>query len=226
MAVTLVAHVTTDVTSSPATSSAIDTTGAGLIVVGVTVGGAPATNSITDNKANQWTALTAASGTGRNGLRMFYAKRPLVGAGHTFTDSAGSNGSMIVSAFSGILVDPFDGQGTGSSGAGSTSLDAGLVSPIHDYELIVTCFTIDDPAGNTIACAGFTVIDTFDVVVGSTYGLSMAYQVQGVKTPVNPHWTRSNANTQLGDFGAVASFLSRYSMPPGAAVRHQQRRAA
>lgn len=225
MAVTLIAHTKTDATGVPATSAAIDTTGANLIVVGMTANGAIPTNAISDSKGNTWVPLTAVSGTARYGLRMFYTLATNVGPGHTFTDSSGiSNGSMIVAAFSSVAG--FLSQSSGTSAAGATSLNAGSLTPPVDHALIVTACGIDDPAGNTMACTGFSVIDTFDVVVGSTYGLSMAYQVQVFAATVNPAWTRSASNTQSGDLGQDASFSTLSSLPYRRAVSHQQRRAA
>ena len=60
MAYSLVSNTAASGTDSSVTTTAINTTGASLLVLGIAVDGA-ATPTISDSKGNTWTALTAQS---------------------------------------------------------------------------------------------------------------------------------------------------------------------
>lgn len=222
MSIALVAHVPV---SQSAASSNIDTTGASLLVVGISANAAPA---IVDSKGNTWVPLTIRDTGTRNQVQLFYAWKPIVGTAHNFTPSA-SAGSTVIAAFSGIekTFNPFIMENGGVTAAADTGASAGLVSNSEGRDtLIVTAFAIDDPAGNTMGITGgrgFSIIDTIDVIVGSQYGISLAFGILKAGGTVNPAWTRSLANTQSGDAFADAAFKGLY-FPPRWGVSPAQRR--
>jgi hypothetical protein len=85
---TLVSHAEAGSFSS-ATTAAINTSGATLLVAWLAVEGADPT-APTDSYNNVWQPLPVyANGPSSHG-RFFYAYNPMVGPGHTFTAGAGT----------------------------------------------------------------------------------------------------------------------------------------
>ncbi len=95
----IIAHVLLPggVNGGDTTGTPIDTTGANLLIFGVSYldGSAP---TISDSKSNTWTALTATLPSTSGDIRIYYAKNPTVGAGHTF--SATGTGSTCAARLS------------------------------------------------------------------------------------------------------------------------------
>ena len=185
-AISVVSH-TTLTCNLANTTSAIDTTGASLLVVNVSAygNGSP---TITDSKGNTWHLLTSYV----NGIIAYesiaYAWNPTVGTGHTFTFAAGSNyDEIIVTAFSGIQIsaDPLDGQ----NGAGGYSPQSGSITTTADGDLIfsglggayATSATVDSP---------FTIIDS--LTSGPAYSSYTAWYVQPSQGSIEPNWTPNN----------------------------------
>ncbi len=92
--------------SGSGTTSAVDTTGADLLVAAVAYFDGAGT--VTDSKGNTWTGLTPATpGSGR-ACRLLYCVPTSVGGGHTFSTPSGFGG-LCVSAWSGVdTATPFD----------------------------------------------------------------------------------------------------------------------
>lgn len=105
MAFSLIAHGANGGTATVATlASAINTTGANLLVVSVgSQPGSVTAPTLTDSKSNTWTLIKAQVGSDvRTGL--YAALNPTVGTGHQFTVTsamdAAANPSLEVLAFS------------------------------------------------------------------------------------------------------------------------------
>lgn len=202
--IALVAHVATGASSNAdATTAAIDTTGATLLVI-AQAGFIAETVTPTDSKGNTWTALTEYSDAIIS-IQLFYCTNPVVGSGHTFTHvwGAGSWGSIAVSAFSGVLNAAPDSSG----GVGlpfNTTAQPGTLTPSIDNCLVVTgcqyvSATVPGPA--TIS-AGFNITDD----IGNAYTsipVAMAYQVQTTATGVNPTWSSNATAERMGAAMAV-----------------------
>src|SRR5579871_2129032 len=108
--------------NASATSSAISTVGADLIIIGVcdfSGGSTP-----TDNQGNVYTPVASITASGRQTLKLFYKQNPATAASHTFT-AAGSNGYIDVQAWSGSLPSgSFDKATTDTySSTGSTTTE-------------------------------------------------------------------------------------------------------
>src|SRR4051794_19191066 len=91
-----------DASSNGSFTSAINTTGANLIVVSVSTQDSYAT--VSDSKGNNYTLLLSqVSNDGANRLLFYYCLNPTVGSGHTFSNNA-SYGvhDIVVQAFSGV----------------------------------------------------------------------------------------------------------------------------
>lgn len=203
MAWTLVANVNAPSTvSNSVTSSSINTTGADLIVISVSkfaqTGVNVAGGTVSDNKGNTWTGLTAKNTT-NSCARLFYCYSPTVGSGHTFSHSQGPGGAsgsdafavLAVMAFSSAITSPFDVQNGGTTASG-TSLATGSITPSVSGALLVSagCF---NNASNTMS-----IDNSFNQVLNSAYaaGLRMAAAAawkEHTSGAINPTWSWSGA---------------------------------
>ena len=184
MSWSLIAHTA----ANAQTTSAINTTGADLIVIslGGNIGSSAAP---TDNKGNTWTALTYHSAVANYGARLFYCESPTVGAGHTFSGPTASSFIPIcVQAWSGSAASsPFDQQnGNDYHGSNVTTLAAGSITPGQNNELVVTAISTLGGAVSAVD-TGFTISDTTTYSGG--YSGGMAYLEQSTAGAVNPNWT-------------------------------------
>ncbi len=168
-------------------TSAVNTTGANLIVI-LIAGGSDITPS--DNKGNTYTGLTIHS-QGGDDSRLWYCYNPTVGTGHTFHQQW-SYECIFAAAFSGVAASPFD-QENGSNTAGATSLQPGSITPSEDNCLIVTGLMAGNSNSNHAVNDGFTITNSINGVNGVNYGGAMAYLIQTTATAANPthSWTSS-----------------------------------
>lgn len=193
---------------SDLTSTAIDTTGATLIIVyasqyqsdGVT---------LTDSKSNTLNALTDTGGTTSSFHgRMWYAWGSIsVGSGHTFTLSrysgTGLFGAFICTlALSGAMTasDPLDGSDVSNENSGTT-IQTGSISPSVDNEIVVTGLSTESTLNVPTINSGFTVQAT---TTGTDHQVGgIAYLIQTTKAAVNPTWTVTD---NLPNRTTIASF--------------------
>lgn len=193
MAIALVAHTKKN-GGNNITTSAIDTTGANLIILYLCEKDSASPDAtVSDSNSNTWTALTSQSDPATANLlgRMFYAKNATVGAGHTFTITSSSGSpSICVAAFSGAdTTAPLDQQN------GAVDIDAGLsnttgsITPSENNCLVITGLGFD-PNSATISIDGsYTIIDQQDVDPGVGKGSALAYVVQGALAASNRTWS-------------------------------------
>ena len=191
MAYSLLAHTIGVGASGTVTTSAIDTTGADLIVVVVAYFEGITAPTLSDNKSNTWTGLTAQVGTTDPSTRIYYCQAPTVGAGHTFKlDNGGlMYGNLAVTAWSGSVATPFDQQ-NGTTHLAVTSLQTGSVTPGTGNQLVIAA--VSTGAGSSGAYSidsGFTISDQEAYVSGGGEGCGMAYLVQTSAAAVNPSWS-------------------------------------
>lgn len=191
----LVAHTFAGSTNG-ATSPAIDTTGATLLVVGVSYLQSAAAPTISDSKGNTWTALTQRVGGNVHNSRLYYCENPTVGTGHTFTmTGTGSKALFGVQAFSGTKnAAVFDAENGGTSGVALTSKATGSVTPAANNSVLVALLGLDLNIANVPAIdSGFTITDKQAPNAGSTgeIGFGMAYLIQGTAAAINPTWSWS-----------------------------------
>lgn len=162
----LIAHASIGATNSAfaaGPTTAVDTTGADLIVIGASHYQNGATHDAgppTDSKSNSWTqAATNAQSTNRM-VQMWWTNPSSVGSGHTFTLPAGAGLYQVLTmaAFSGCAQSsPVDGTpGVNHDNAGAANLIASL-TPSVDGDLLVSVYASDsqgtseirDDGGNT-----------------------------------------------------------------------------
>ena len=189
-AFTLVAHTGGGLGPSGGTSSAINTTGASLLIAAVTAGGAA---SVSDSKGNTWAGLNLYSSS--SSVQIFYAKNPTVGAGHTITVSGSYSGACFA-AFSGAdLSAPFDGQQSGDTSGAS---HPGTITPAEAGALIISVSSGGGAGGPSTA--DLTMLDRYGFTGGQYYGGGAAYAIQGTATAINPDWGLGNTPTSIASF--------------------------
>lgn len=200
MSIALVANtILNPPNASGGTTSAIDTTGANLIVIAFgdyTPNWNPA--QISDNKSNTWTALTAYVGNVAVS-RLFYCERPTVGTGHTFT-TANQISNIAVAAFSGLaatgtLYESGSDHGAAPKVNGATSLQPGSATPGQAGDLIVTSFCSTDSGGTPITVdSSFAITDSSPWLSGKCEGVALAWK-QGTASAENPTWHINSAGS-------------------------------
>jgi hypothetical protein len=195
----LKSHTAAAAANSPVTS-AIDTSGANLIVVVVSQFSGAAIGTLSDSKSNTWTPLTAQTSTNAY-TQTFYAASPTVGAGHTFTfTGSGIFGAIAVQAWSNANAVPFNVQN--GAVVTSTSLATGSVTPGQNNSLLVAALSSADTGVYAID-SGFTISDQIADVGGVNLGIGMASLVQGSAAAVNATWswaTTANAAVAISAF--------------------------
>lgn len=191
-----------------ATTEAIDTTGATLIVVLVaSLSSSPV--SPTDSKGNTWSPLNHADDGGIH-TQMWVAYPPedvLTDAAHTFTAAgAGEFPAIVVAAFSGTTTYD-DAVNSAAAAAAAGTMSPGSCSTSEDGELVFTSlgFYTSGGAGLPLSIgSGFTIIDSIDYVPGTNFGGALAYLNQMTAGAVNPVWS-GGFNEAGSTMGAVAT---------------------
>src|SRR5574341_1375736 len=116
-----------------ATTDAIDTTGANLLIIGMVCDAAYATTP-TDSKSNTWTEATSYVSAGVVRVRLWYCIPTSVGTLHTFSAAGSLIGHILAAAFGGVRQPGFDQQ-NGANGTGTT-LQPGSITPTADGALL------------------------------------------------------------------------------------------
>lgn len=173
------------------TTSAIDTTGANLLVAAIATEGGAAT--ISDSKGNTWNTIDSFNVFGSRILQLAYSVPSSVGSGHTFTVT----GTDI---FAGVSVGSYSGAHATPLGASSkngtifgSSLQPGSLTPSEDNMLLVTGLQYEDSSTPTIN-SSFTVETTNVKADFGETGSSLADQIQTSATARNPTWSGTNLN--------------------------------
>jgi hypothetical protein len=171
-----------------ATTAALDTTGAGLLVV-YTAGDNLFDAVVTDSKGNTWTPLVDAPHA--PDARWFYCANPTVGSGHTFTVSdAGSVArlpSLGVLAFSHTGLAVFH-QETGLQTNGTTA-QPGSQTPTSDNALVVQGITFVLGGGVPTIDGTYTIPYSAAYAASVANGIAVAYDIQTTAATTNPTWT-------------------------------------
>ena len=178
----------------PATTAAIDTTGANLlaVVLGYIAGTA---SILTDSKGNTWSPLTE-YGTGRV-VKLYYCVPTSVGSGHTFTHTSSFNFPWIgVIAFSGAHATPYDSTESGATVSG-TAYSPGSATPTAADCVCVTGVYANGSSYTIDAGDGFTIAHQ-TAGTGSFYG-GIAYKLLSGTPATDPTWNDAGAAS-----GAVA----------------------
>lgn len=198
--------------ATPTTSSAINTTGATLLIVTINQYNVdPTTATVTDSKSNTWVAGTPALlPGGESNVAIWYSWQSLsAGSGHTVTVT-GSFAGVVFAAFSGTQTssNPIDQQN------GSTTVQPnpgppqsfGSITPSTTGTLVISVLGIGTGATLPFTATGTTAVDSIAQTGGVNEGNGTSYVVQTSAVAVNPAWAWSGATTAVDIGGVNASF--------------------
>lgn len=190
---TLINHIGT-FGAGDLTTSAIDTSGANLLILAFSRYVGSGVETVSDSKGNTWVPLTLKSDPGGEAyVRLYYAASPTVGAGHTFTVAGSQFDSVAVQAWSGANAAPLDVQNGAVNTGAATSIAPGSITPTNNNSLIITAGNSTTGSSGTYAIdSGFTI--TENQMQGSGHeGLGLAYLKQNTLAAVNPTWSWTGA---------------------------------
>lgn len=181
--------------TTPAVTAPINTTGANLLVVGlsyVNVG------TLSDSNGNVWTPRTVyPMAGGFTSLQLFYCYAPVVGAGHTFSYSGGDTMSVGAMAFSGAAAAPFDVESGFGNNVTTSTIQPGSLTPSQSKELICG-ITAWNNGGTTSIDSGFTKASELANLANVNLGNALFYLIETSATPVNPTVTFTPAASFAG----------------------------
>ncbi len=184
-----------------ATTSAINTTGANLLIaVTVGAGGGGCGGTVTDSKSNSpWIQRTFYGAGGLGACINYVANPSSVGSGHTFTTSASSSFPAIFAlAFSGMdTSSPYDTE-NGNVGGIATTCQTGTVTPANAGSVIIASLFDQLATQDPTIDGGFTISDFTDTVSSQSYAGAAAYLIQGAAAAANPTWTTENIVNSCG----------------------------
>lgn len=201
--------------------SAIDTTGASLLIACPMVFGSSLTiGTVTDNKGNSWTALTQYTFDGNYNIQLWYAIPPdssHIGSGHTFTvASSGSStfNSMGVVALVGTQASTLFRTGT-DAGQKSDNGNTLTVNPVAANDALITCLSDDNSATKTNN-GSFTVVDSSTTTANGETGAT-GFQSAPNTSSITYIWTTNQSGAyNYADFevGPAPSAPANKTMPP------------
>lgn len=221
MTIALVSSTAKQGARNGATTSAIDTTGANLIVIGI-AWYSVTSPSISDSQSNTWTALTTSNVASDVGSKLYYCVNPTTNAAHTFTfGPANVYGGLIVAAFSGVATSsPFDQQ-TGATSSSASALSTGSVTPTENNELVIFAA---GKGGNTTTVDATSVgsmIGNYAGITAVTYAQGMGYEIQTTATARNPSLSGTGTSVmaaRIATFKAAATGLAANPLYGGGAA--------
>ncbi len=174
---------------STCTTSAIDTTGATLIVI-TSVVFSTNTLVVSDSKLNTIQHLSPRGATNKATTTIHYIYGPTVGSGHTFTCAATLGYPVcMVSVYSGTLTTSgvFDVENGGETDV-VNSQASGSITPSASGELIVSGWGSN--GANSAALAVDSSLAILDTQTSTSYELGAhAYLVDSNVNPINATWS-------------------------------------
>jgi len=199
-AITVLSSVTKQFGTTRVFNTAISTTGASLIVVGLTYRASEGAH-FKDTLGNTWTQCNAYAGTGfTSGVTFFYCVNPTTSANHYFGNWDGSGtsyyGGFSVFALSGTATSsPLDLQNGQYIASLSSTATPGSITPSENNCIVFTgCMNFNGTAP-TIP-TGYT---GFNWTTGTAYAGGCGYKIQTTAGAENPSW----GNMNVGSNGAV-----------------------
>lgn len=177
------------------TTTAIDTSGATLIVLGLAWFGGATEPTISDSQSNTWSNLTLGNANYPY-VRLKYCLAPSTSASHTIT-STHTNAylGLTVAAFSGVTT--YDSVENGGYQISGTTLSTGSVTPSQNNSLIVTNLGMAGGAQTPSIDTGFTIATHLGGSSGNWYGCDLAYLILATAAAKNPQWSWASSTTCL-----------------------------
>ena len=227
MAIAKVASTLSVSNSTSITTSAIDTTGADLLVVCVSFDAGFGSPAVSDSKGNTWSGLTAINpGSNSSSSQMFYCVPTSVGSGHTFTVSSSRFYGVIPIAFSGIKASsPFDVENVGSVVGTNTGVSSGSITPSENGELIISGAACSGIGWLTLTVDNSLTIDQENNGTAAGTGVALAYKVQSTAAAINATWDFGGSRNMAAS-AVIASFKEASAAATYIPPRFEQARQA
>lgn len=194
----VISHVVlTPAGNSGGTTSAINTTGAKLLVANVTGFSGATFPSISDSQGNTWTLRSSTVASGGCISSIYEVANPTISATHTFTAAgAASFGGIGVIAFGDTTgTATFVANQGGSVNLGTTVQASSGITSGASNTLFVSSVCQDGAAGSYSVDQGFTISDQLPVSGGVYVGSGLSYFIQSTAGALNPTWTFGGAVT-------------------------------
>lgn len=186
-----------------ATSSAIDTTGATILVINQSAFGTAGLGTLSDSRSNTWTPLTQRT-ISNTTQRLYYASNPTTGTAHTFTVAGITSGSIQVAAISGVATaSPFDVE---AGGTGTADAAVGSVTPSAGNACLISGLAYTNSGPEVLGVDSNYKIIKIDPASGapaSVIGGALAFLALPVSAPTNPKWYFSQATINFAAENAV-----------------------
>lgn len=177
--------------ASGGTTSAIDTTGAELLVAGIWCLTSAGEN-LSDSKGNTWTKLTSQINFGMD-VVLYYCINPTVGSGHTFSTTSHFVG-VGVAAFSSTGSGPTYDTQNGANQNASGNLQPGSITPAVNGSVVVTAFG----SFNGSTSGGPAIPTNYIGVARNTTSTAEAgglgFWIQTTATATNPTWNDNGSS--------------------------------
>lgn len=187
MPFSLVANSSGFSTSGTATTGAMNTAGANLMVA---IGGGDG-DTISDSNGNTWTDIVAPVADGFTLFAFKYVLNPTVGAGHTVSVASGRV-SLCVSAWSGAASSSVLDTTISGASVATGSYGPGSITPSQANSLGIAAAGDIFQAGAPLTINFGTISNTADTV-GNFANSSMAYEIQTAATARNYTWSWTGA---------------------------------
>ena len=191
--------------SGSITTSAIDTTGADLIVCAVTDDDRDTAASLSDSQSNSWTTGPPSKYNSSDfaSMRLYYKQSPSTSASHTFSITFPNVGGVACAAYSGSVASPLDTPENGNTTAfgGGATIATGSVTPTADNYILITglAFYLAD-ATPTIDLSFTRRADDHS---SGNMGVAIADLIETTAAAKNPTWTAHDVSA--GSRGMAAS---------------------
>lgn len=191
MAITLVNYGSGTGTTAAATSSAIDTTGANLLIAVVSgFSGEIDESAFSDNKSNTFFVISHTIGT--SSQKVFGCFNPSVGSGHTVTYTASASYPQVgLYSFSGVDAPNFVFSRNDS--ASRSSVTVGAVEATKNNSLFFLSVSSGNPHTLSSVTGGFTTLTNVGGISAQYMGLHTAYKIQSTAGTENPTATMSGS---------------------------------
>jgi len=195
-------------TGTTGNSTAIDTTGATLILA-IVVDWMSVNATFSDNQSNTWVAdVTKNHDASSARVRLMRCFNPTTSATHTFiaTGAGTAFPAIAIAAFSGGVNTAGPDQTNSNSTGGATTLTTGSVTPSENNELIFS--GLSDAWATTVSIdSGQTILNQLGLVGGTSFAVASAYEIQSGLTTRNPQWTMpasARAEAVIATYRALA----------------------
>ncbi len=174
--------------ASGGTIPSIDTTGANILIVGLSYYQSAGRN-LTDNKGNTWIQLTQQENIGQGSV-LYYCINPTVGTGHTFTTTSHYAGINVLGLYTPSGLATYHTE-NGANANASGSLATGSVTPTVIDEVSATVFGSFNGVTPT-SPTGYGVIGGYPT--GTAEAGGMAMKLCTTTGAENPTWNDSGSS--------------------------------